>query len=391
MRKIVTLLTLLIIATTMFAQRGKVTSALSFKESGDLIKAWENIQEAVDPENERSSKSIDWPRTWEVRGGILQEIYRKGTKDLVKEPLFEALESYKKAIALDEAGRFSKSLVVALTFLQTDLTNYAITAYEKEQFDVALQCFEKYMEISNFSIMKQGADEVIDTAIVYNSGLAAYKAENWPKALEYFKKSALYDYNGAPSYRFAYDASQAMGDTLSSLVLLKEGFEKYPDDEILIVELINFYIKEGKPEDAINYLDIAIEQNPENVSYYTAKGSTLERLGQEEKAVAVYKQAIELDKTVFTPYYNLGVIYFNRGVNVMNEATQLPPSANKEYEEKFEEGKVHLRDALPYFEKAYELNQEEVAILESLRLIYYRLQMTEKYDEINELIQNIKQ
>ena len=390
MRKSITLIAFMIIATSIFAQRGKVTSALSYKEAGELTKAWEAIQEATDYDNEKATKSLDWPRTWEVKGGILQEIFRMGKHEILENPLFESLEAYKKAIELDDKARFSKSLVVALTFLQTDLTNFAITSFEKEKYDIAMQCFEKYMEISNISIMNSSGEEVIDTAIIYNAGLSAFKDKNYTKAVDYFEKSAKYNYNSASSYHFAFQSSQAIGDTLTSINFLKEGFEKNPDSEVLIVELINYYIGTGNADDAITYLDKAIGQNPDNVTFYTAKGSSLEKMGKEDRAIEVYREAIKKDSTAFTPYYNLGVIFFNRGVNVMNEATQLPPSANQEYEQKLDEGKVHLREALPYFEKAYALNNNEIAILESLRLIYYRLQMNDKYDETSKMIQEIK-
>lgn len=390
MKKLGTLLLLLIIATTSFAQKGKVTSALSYKEAGEIEKAWETIQYALDTvENSRAEKAIDWPRSYEVKGEILMEIYRKDISGLVDEPLFEALEAFKTALKYDDKDRYSKALVVDLTFLQTDLSNYAIKTYENEQYATAMKCFEKFMEISNISIMKESSEEVIDTAIIYNAGLAAFKAEDWENAIKYFKKSADNDYNGAPSYHFAFQAYQALGDTLKSINILQEGFEKYPESETLIVELINYYIGQGNANDAINYLDKAISQNPKNVSYYTAKGATLEKLGKQEDAIKVYKEAIEMDNSQFTPYYNLGVIFYNRGVNKLNEASQLPPSATKEYDEKIAEGKNHLKEALPFIESAYSIDSSEIAILESLRLIYYRLQMNDKYEEINKKIQSI--
>ena len=389
MKKSVTLFALLIVATSLFAQKGKVTSALSYKESGDLKKAYEAIEIAIDPANEKSEKSIAWANTWKVRGEILREIYSKGLTDLVDEPLFKAFDSYKKAIELDEKSKYSKSLVIDLTFLQTDFSNHAVSSYQKEDYATALKCFESFMAISNLPIMNKTGGEAIDTAIIYNSGLAAFKAGNWDKAINYFHKSSALDYNGAASYNFAFEAYEAKGDTLGAVNLLKEGFEKYPDDETLIVQLINFYISSGKADDAVNYLDLAIAKNPTNVSYYTAKGGTLEKLGREDDAVGVYKEAIKLDSTQFTPYYNLGVIFYNRGVNVLNEATQLPANAAKEYDEKINVGKTHLKEALPYIEKAYSIDSTEVAIMESLRLIYYRLQMTKKYDEINKKIQSI--
>lgn len=392
MKKIVTLLSLLIAVTGAFAQKGKVTSALSYKESGELKKAYESILVAIDPNNPKSEGSIGWPRSYQVKGEILQEIHRTGVKDIVDEPIFESFESFKKAIELDVEKKYSKALVVDLTFLQTDLSNYAISCYESKKFDKALKSFECYLEISNFSIMKPAnVTEVVDTAIIYNAGLVAYKAELYDKAIGYFKKSADNNYNGAVSYFFIYEAQQIMGDTLSSLNTLKEGFEKYPDNENIMVALINYYISKGKSEDAIAFIDLAISKKPDNVSLYTAKGSSLEKLGREEDALAVYNKAIEIDATQFTPYYNIGVIHFNRGVKSMNDANQLPTNATqKQYDDLKNEGLAHIEKARPYLEKAFDLDNKEIAILETLRLIYYRLQMNDKYEEMNTKIQNLK-
>lgn len=390
MKKIVTIVTLLILTTAVFAQKGKVTSALSYKESGNLEKAWETIESASDPENEKAEKSLDWPRTWQVRGEILQDIYRLQKTGLVEEPLFKAYDAYMKAIELDDKGKFAKSIVVDLTFLQTDFSNYAVKTYEAEKYDVALACFEKFMAISNNPLINTTGQEVVDTAIIYNAGLTAFKAENWDKSVEYFLKSAKLDYNGDYSFYYAFKAYQAKEDSVKAIQTLQEGFEAYPENEVLIVELINHFINAKRPEDAIKYLDLAIEKDPTNFSLYTAKGSALEKIGRQEDAVELYKQAIEKDQTQFTPYYNLGVIYYNKASNLLNEANQLPPSATKEYDAKVAEGSEFLKLALPYMEKAYELDDSEIAVLESLKTIYYRLQMNDKYNEVNKKLQSVK-
>lgn len=392
MKRLTLLSLMLAFSVTLFAQRGKVTSALSYKESGDLAKAMQTIEETIDTSNVKAEKSIGWPRTWEVRGEIYQEIHRKGIKNLAKNPLFIAFDSYMKAVELDEPGRFSKSLMVKFTFMQTDLTNLAIQSFEKEDFETSLESFEKFLKISNISFMKPKPDVVVvDTAIIYNTGLAAYKAKNWDKAIEYFNQSIKNNYNGDVCYNFIYQAYQELGDTLSSINALKEGFRAYPDSETLVVQLINFYISQDKAEDAVQYIDMAIKENPGNSSYYTAKGSMLEKLGRPEAAVEMYKKALEVDPKQFTPYYNLSVIYYNRGVETMNEANKLPANQNDKYEAEMKKSMDHFRESLPYIEKAYELDSTEIAIMESLRTIYYRLQMNDKFQEINEKIQKLKQ
>jgi tetratricopeptide (TPR) repeat protein len=237
----------------------------------------------------------------------------------------------------------------------------------------------------------KSGQSVIDTAIIYNTGLAAYKAQNWDKAIEYFSQSAKYDYNGPASYNFTYKSYLEKQDTLNYLKTVKEAFQTYPTDETILVELINFYISKGKSEDAIKYIDLAINDKPNNASLYTAKGSMLEKMGNVEEAIKLYKNAIAVDSSQFAPYYNLSVIFYNRGVELINTANQLPPTETAKYEQNMENAKIQFRESLPYIEKAYSIDPSEMAILESLKTVYYRLQMTEKYQEINKKIQSLKQ
>ncbi|HKJ79374.1 MAG TPA: hypothetical protein VKA10_07555 [Prolixibacteraceae bacterium] len=128
MKKIVfPLLAALIITTS--CQTGKVTTALNQKEAGEVEEALTTINAAIDPQNEKTEKTINWPRTWEVRGEIYQSIYQsedEAVKNLAENPLQEALRSYKKALELDEDDKFGNSVKVKLTLLTNDFTNKAI-------------------------------------------------------------------------------------------------------------------------------------------------------------------------------------------------------------------------------------------------------------------------
>jgi len=63
MKKTIILLALVLSVSGAFAQKGKVTSAQTFKDSGKLDKALEAINEAIDPANEKAEKSLPWPKT----------------------------------------------------------------------------------------------------------------------------------------------------------------------------------------------------------------------------------------------------------------------------------------------------------------------------------------
>ena len=84
MKRTTILFALLFAVTCVFAQKGKVTSALSYKETGKLDKAVEAIEETIDANNPKTESSITWPRTWEVRGEIYQAVFQ--SKDEIARP-----------------------------------------------------------------------------------------------------------------------------------------------------------------------------------------------------------------------------------------------------------------------------------------------------------------
>ncbi|MCK3686147.1 tetratricopeptide repeat protein [Maribellus sp. YY47] len=385
MKKSLILLALILYFSSAFAQKGKVTSAQTLKDGGKLDKALEAIDEALDPSNEKAENSISWPKTWEVRGEIYQAIAQSkdpAIKKLADDPLTTALESYKKALELDDKGKSSNSVKIKLTLLTNDLQTKAYEQYSGKDYKGALKSFEQILDIQNIDIVKADNPEAIDTTVIYNAGLVAYFGENFEKAVKYYSEAAKYDYNGAKTYGLIADSYMQMQDTVNALKTVQEGFVKYPDDNDILTAMVELYMKLGKNEDALKYLEMAIAQDPTNVRLYFAKGALLEKFKEESKAVDAYLKAAEVDPTFFNAYYNLGALYFNRGVNQFQIATDVPAGDNVKYEAEMKKGDEWLKKALPYFEKCNELNPDEVGTLESLKQIYYRSGEMDKYNAI---------
>ena len=214
---------------------------------------------------------------------------------------------------MDEKGKYSKSLKIDLTFLQSDLTSYAINQYNAEDYKTAFLAFEKVLEIIDHPLIKNENEEFVDTVIIYNTGLTALKAELYDDAIKYLQKSASYGYNEAATFKYVADIHKIKGDTLAALNTLKEGFEKFPTNENILVDLINIYIVAKKAGDALKYLNLAIQETPNNASFLFAKGFALESLERKDEAIESYKQAIAIDSMTFAPYYNQGALLYNRG------------------------------------------------------------------------------
>lgn len=396
MKRTTILFALLFAVTGLFAQKGKVATATSYKEAGKLDKAVESIEETIDPKNPKSENSISWPRTWEARGEIYQAIFEskdENYKKLNADPLTVAFDSYMKALQLDDKDRFSKSVKIKLTLLIGDLTNQAVAGFNEEKYDKALRSFEQIMAIEKNPVYRGEDKTSVDTVIIFNAGLAAYNAKNYDKAIEYYKEAAKYKYNGAKTYTLISDSymlKQNKQDSVNALQVLEEGLKEYPQNGNLLVLIINYYLNSNKKDEAMKYLDIAIAQDPKNSSYYFVQGTLYDKLQKIDEAAASYQKAIELKNDYFDAYYNLGALYYNKGVKQVDVANAIPSNQPEKYEQEKNKADIEFKKALPYMEKAHEINPTDKFTMESLKTLYYRLKMLDKHAEIVEKLKSLQ-
>ena len=402
MRKIILLFAIFsLIGVSAFAQKGKVISARSLKDSGDLEKALETINMTIDKNNEKSEKSIGWPTTWQVRGDIYRAIYASknaNIKKLAKNPLQTAFDSYKKAMELDKKNKLKNTMKINLTMMNTEFINQAVADFNNNQFTEALSCFKNILEIDELPIMQEkDKPAAIDTTIIFNAGLAAYNAKNYDEAIKYYGDAAKYGYKGSKTYELIAQCYLNKNDTLKTIDVLHEGFEKYPDSNSILITMINIYLTTNKIDDAIKYLDIAIKQDPKNASFYFARGSLYDKTKQSDLAIEAYSKAVELDPKFYNAYYNLGAIYYNEGVEQVAIANAVPNNEPKKYEIEKKKADDKFKEAIPFMEKASEITPKEPesittlkSSLESLKTLYYRLKMMDKLDEVNKKIEDLK-
>ena len=364
-----------------FAQKGKVTSATTYMTEGKLDKAWEAINETIDPANKKAEKTVNWSGAWQARGDILDAIIKskdENFKKLVPNPVDEAYTSYMKAVELDDKNNPILKMKL-LNFLST-LSNSAVDSYQAENYAKATDYFEKVLAIEG---TKMFASELkIDTAIMFNTGLAALSSKQYDKAIKYFNDCVKYNYQGGASYAQMIRAYQLKGDTAQSINTMKEAILKYPNEQNIQVQLINYYITHGKSQEALDYLDLAISKEPKNSSFHLAKGVCLDKLGRQDESIDSYLKASELKPDNPDAYYNLSVIHVNRGVKQFEIANAVPTNEAARYEVEKNKADDHFKKAVPYLENALKYKPEEIDWKNQLKNLYYRLKMMDKYESL---------
>ncbi|MCK4701588.1 MAG: tetratricopeptide repeat protein, partial [Bacteroidales bacterium] len=334
----------------------------------------------------QDEKSKDWAKTYYVFGRLAQEAGSSDNEEFKKlfdNPFKIAYKNYKKAIELDE--NMDNAVNMQLPLLSHAIINRGIGGFQTNDYSIALDAFEFAMKVGENEIFGGAAD----TSIIYNAGLAAYNGEVYDKAIEHFVTCSKLGYGGADLYLLLKNCYLENEDSTNAAKILQDAFEAFPGNESVLVHLVNYYLTSGRNEQALEYLTIAKEKDPDNATYYHAEGVLYDKAGDQDKAMKGYLKAAELDPAYFDTQYNIGALLFNKGVTMVEKANAIMD--NEEYEKAKKAAEEQFAKALPYMEKAHELTPDDIATLETLKILYYRMQMMEKHEVIVKKLSEVKE
>ena len=163
MKKFFLLIAAISISFGVMAQKGKVTSALSYIDQGLLDKAKETIDQAL-----LDDKSKDWFNTYFAIGKLCQASFESENpkfKEFYADPLAEAYTAYEKAMELDPKGSMKKRIITNMVYNSLAVNLYAQGSgrFEAQDYEGALTSFENQIKITE-SDNYAGA---IDTGMYY--------------------------------------------------------------------------------------------------------------------------------------------------------------------------------------------------------------------------------
>ena len=313
------------------------------------------------------------------------------TQPVYTDALDKALEAYLEAAKVDVKGSKTKDIDAGVKNISAKFVEQGMNSYMFGDLKAASVYFEKAMKAS-----ESAPTPTIDTMAVYNAGFTAWMTQDYAKAEPFFKRciDLKYEEDGEVYAKLA-DIYSKMDRKDEAKTVLETGFSAYPQNQSIIIGLINYYIESGEnPDELFALLDVAKKNEPTNASLYYVEGDIHNKLGHKEEAIAAYLKSNEIN-----PDYEFGLIGI--GILYYNEALELQEKAANEFDDAkymaiIEEFEAALMNAIDPFEKAFSItkdNQIKVSIAEYLKNIYYRFRekdpkFEEGYNKYSTIVEN---
>ena len=353
----------------------KAAKQMSFAKI-ELGKAKASIDLAA--ENEETKNEA---RTWHYYGIVYYKIAAyPDFNDLDPEALDKSLNAFIKIIELDPAyANDRQNMFDIYQHIQSITSNYfnkGAVAYENGEYKDAIDCYMSAYK-SNLVIGQKDNE-----ALLIAAQIALYNAKEYESAIAICNQLLAEQYESPKVYQYLAVANSQLGNDEDMLKYINEGRAKFPEDDNLVNEQINAYLKLKREAEIIDQIKEMANKNSNNSIYCLIIGTIYSNQESEiynvDSALVYYNRAIEINPSDENAYINVGSMYIDKSAALINKANELPLDKFKEYDALIAEAKVFDEKALPYVEKAYELVPTDDAIKQALRTLYVRLKMMDK-------------
>jgi tetratricopeptide (TPR) repeat protein len=212
-----------------------------------------------------------------------------------------------------------------------------------------------------------------NTEILWEEINVYYKKGDYPSTKE---KIAGY-LNAVPGHIDAHQLlihiySEYEHDYKKALQAALQAQQAVPDHLEFKIQEADFYFRLGDFEKAKSRIEELIQLNPEEPKLYYNLALLFFKEGDYATSAEICKKAIELDPDYLDAIYNVGTFYYYEGLKynrALSEMSVEQYTYNNQGRDFEMEAIRNLKLAKPYFEKAIELNPDELDAYENLNTI----------------------
>jgi tetratricopeptide (TPR) repeat protein len=310
--------------------------------------------------------------------------------------------------------------------IQTDDIIETIASFKPEMLNyaIALGNQKKYKESAEVLYAIYQLDKK-DKEVLYYAANYAVNGQDYDAALKYYTELKSIGYTGEGTMYYAknkatgVDENYTSKETRDNLVTL--GTHILPREEKIaskkpeiVKNIALIYMEQGKNNEAKDALTEARKENPDDVSLITSQadvylkmkdtdnyqklikealaknpndeillfnlGVTSANAGQLVEAENYYKKVIELKPTYVDAYLNLADLILKPDAKIVEEMNKLTNSEKdlKKYDALKADRQKLFNKAMPFLEKAHELNPKDEIVKSNLKSVYSFLELMDK-------------
>ncbi len=387
-----------------YAQKDATKVEKNAKEAKPLKRAekqleneeWEatlkSVEEAfADPK----IKDADKVKLYEMKARVYDTLtFRTEDDAKLRENMAKMQENYQKVAAAKGMKKFiepyndviqlavNNDTITPMVLMNRRFLNKGVNFYNNQDYVNAF----KWLDYASLANPKD------TTTLVYGVQIGRMAdSPNYPRILTMCEQLLKNNYKQPLVYEYMSSIlKEENKDYDKAIAIIKEGRKLYPSNKNLSLQEVDIYIKTNRLQEAITNLETAANADPKNSLLWSNLGILHEQAGNPEKAEPFYKKAIEADPSNYDAVYSMGAFHYNKGFKLVKEAANMDLKVYEKDGVKLEEqAKVHFKDALPYFEKAYSLKKDDRQLLGGLQSIYRNLQDVKKLEEVTQALEKL--
>lgn len=402
MKKLVLILAMATLGVATVAQTLEVESAVQDMRKKYLNKAKASIDKACNHDQTKEDA-----KTWYYKGLIYCQIGnetgnpKSKYKDLAPDWCDQAYDAALKCRELDKNNEWAESNNTVFGYVGGEYSNLALAAYNAHDFQKSLDYCEK--SITAFGYM--GDKKQSDNAY-YIAGLCAEQLHDKDLVKKYFSTLMRRKTDKKSVYEKLYSMYLADSNKAEATKVANNYYKFHHEDYNSALMMSRAYRMNGNIEKSNEMVNAALDQTKDNPQVYSAllcaAAEMLVEGNDFEAAEAKYNESLQLVNNQFQANFGMGSMYFNRAVDKINAANDVPFDDETGLAEKLtEESKVffgkaesYMKAAVAYIDALPEAQQPMQKAnlyncLSALKTIYARLQNATELPAINARLEAI--
>ena len=351
-------------------------------ESVDVLKVGDAFNALIDYENEIKSSKYS-SEFGEILNKLINDIAAK------------ASSSYSLAIQTKEAADYISAAkkfhqVFSLSPRDTSfLDNAALVYYFGKDYETSKNLYEKLLELNYTGITtiykatnkEDGKDITFNDKKAMDLQVKLGIVENPREEAKDSRREFIFK-NLAQNY-------SALEDNAKALEVIADGRAEFTESYSLLIDEANIHYKLGDTDKFKEKLEEAITINPTDPTLYYNVGVMNMDQKNIDEAIKYFEKAIELKPDYGDAYNNIGAAIIEK-VNPIIEEMNKSLSDFDKYDRLQAEQLEIYKTAIPYYEKAHKLDGNNISIIQTLMGLYENLDMTEKADELRPIYKKLK-